>query len=112
MARANVAVVGAAGQTGRPIVRALSGRGARVRAVVRPPSPGGPVPEATDVVAADLGDAAALTTALEGASVAYYIPPAFEVREVTFGSNVVEAARAAGLARLVYHSVLHAPTLP
>jgi NAD(P)H dehydrogenase (quinone) len=111
---ADVAVLGAAGQTGRRVVRALARRGANVRAVVREARPAAEQPEAADVEAADLGDAAALTGALAGAGAVYHVPPAFSAQEVAFGANVIAAARAAGVRRVVYHSVLHAftPSMP
>lgn len=110
MTAAGVAVVGAAGQTGRRVVGALSRRGVTVRAVVRDPAQAERVPEAADVAVADLGDVAGLTAALHDAAAVYYIPPAFAAEEVAFGSNVISAALAVGLPHLVYHSVLHAPT--
>jgi uncharacterized protein YbjT (DUF2867 family) len=67
-------------------------------------------PGAVAAEAAELGNVAGLTAALEGAAVAYYIPPAFNAREEEFGANVIAAAVAAKLPRLVYHSALHAPT--
>ncbi len=67
-------------------------------------------PDAVTVKATALDDVAGLTAALEGVTVAYYIPPVFSPAEKRFGSNVISAAVAAKLPRLVYHSVLHAPT--
>lgn len=110
MTSADVAVVGAAGQTGRRVVRALGRRGAAVRAVVRDGSRSEGLPEVRDVAVADLGDVAGLTAALDGAGAAYYVPPPFEDREVAFGANVIAAAGAVGLPHLVYHSVLHPDT--
>jgi uncharacterized protein YbjT (DUF2867 family) len=68
------------------------------------------VPDAAVVEAVDLADVAGLPAALESATVGYYIPPAFSRQEERFGANVVSAATAAKLPRLVYHSVLHAAT--
>ena len=110
MTAAGVAVVGAAGQTGRRVVGALSRQGAAVRAVVRDGAQAERVPDAASIAVADLTDAAGLTAALDDAAAVYYIPPAFAAQEVAFGSNVISAALAVGLPHLVYHSVLHAPT--
>jgi NAD(P)H dehydrogenase (quinone) len=106
----DVAVIGAAGQTGRPLVRALSRRGAKVKAVVRRMEQAGQTPEAIAVEAVDLSDVAGLSKALDSARAAYYIPPVFNGREEKFGANVASAALASKLPRLVYHSILHAPT--
>jgi uncharacterized protein YbjT (DUF2867 family) len=70
----------------------------------------GLTPEAAEVRAIQLEDVAGLTSALKDAAVAYYIPPVFNAREEKFGANVIAAAVTAKLPRLVYHSVLHAPT--
>lgn len=107
---ADIAVIGAAGQTGRALVCALVRRGAQVKAVVRRSSQAVAVGDAAAVEAAELRDAAALARALDGCRVAYYIPPVYNAREKTFGMNVISAACRAGVARVVYHSVLHAPT--
>jgi NAD(P)H dehydrogenase (quinone) len=109
-ARADVAIIGAAGQTGRPLVRCLARRGARVRAVVHRIDQASQTPDAVDIAAVELRDARRLAAALEGVGVAYYIPPVFNGGERRFGANVIAAARAAKLPRLVYHSVLHAST--
>jgi NAD(P)H dehydrogenase (quinone) len=103
-------VIGAAGQTGRPIVRALSARGATVRAVVHRSGGGLDRDGAADVQPAELGKVASLVAALQKAGVVYYIPPAFSRNERRFGQNVIAAAVAAQVPRLVYHSVLHAAT--
>lgn len=107
---ANVVVIGAAGQTGRPVVEALAARGARVRAVVHRDTQAGLVPRAAEAVPVELADTEALAEALSDAAAAYYIPPVFHPHEVRLGANVIAAAERAGLPRLVYHSVLHAPT--
>jgi uncharacterized protein YbjT (DUF2867 family) len=108
--RFDVAVIGAAGQTGRPLVRALARRGAKVMAMVRRPEQAEQAPDAAAVIAVELEDKAGLTAALGRVAVAYYIPPVFNPQEERFGSNVISAALGANLSRLVYHSVLHAPT--
>ena len=106
----DVAVLGAAGQTGRRLVRALARRGARVRAVVHRMEQAETTPEAAAVQALELQDMAALTTALQDVAVAYYIPPTFDADEEEFGANMINAALMAKLPRLVYHSVLHSAT--
>ena len=109
---APIAIIGAAGQTGRPIVAHLRQRGVRVRAVVHRPGAGFPV--AIDEVVAALASPGSLELALRGARAAYYIPPALSEREVEFARHVMDAADAADLPRLVYHSVMHpqTPSMP
>ena len=62
-----VAVLGATGRTGRPLVDELLARGHRVRALVRDPSRLGSLAERVDVVTGSSEDPAALTAALTGA---------------------------------------------
>jgi NAD(P)H dehydrogenase (quinone) len=108
--RIDVAVFGAAGQTGRPLIRALIRRGARVKAVVHRKDQAQQVEGAAVVEAVELENVPGLTAALRDVAVAYYIPPVFNAHEEKFGANIITAAIAAKLPRLVYHSVMHAPT--
>lgn len=113
MTEVDVVVLGAAGQTGRPLVTALVQRGARVRAVVHRAARGGWEPGVREV-AVDLANPRELTAVLRQARSAYYIPPVFSAHEEAFGANVIAAAVAAELPHLVYHSVLQAdsPDMP
>ncbi len=102
-----IVVTAAGGRTGSAVVRALWSRGHRVRAVV---SGARERPELTalaaDVVAADLRDPAAAEAALAGAEALYVIWPNFDPGEATGAAALLAAARRAGVARVVYHSVL------
>ena len=106
----SVAVIGAAGQTGKRVVHALTQRGAAVRALVHRDDQAERVPEAAEARAVDLQDVPQLTRAFAGMDAAYYVPPAFDSREEQYGANVIGAAESAGLPRLVYHSVMHSAT--
>lgn len=105
-----IAVLGAAGGTGRAVVGALLERGANVRALIHRSAQESLFTGGVDCRVVELDDRATLTEALRGVNAAYYIPPVFNAAEERFGDNVIAAAEAAGLKRLVYHSVLHAPT--
>ena len=102
-----IVVTAAGGATGAAVVRALWSRGERVRALV-----GGsqPHPELTalsaDVVATDLTDSAAVEPLLAGAAALYLIWPNFDPAETAGAVGLLEAARRAGVPRVVYHSVL------
>ncbi len=104
-----VAVIGATGQTGRPLVRELRSRGCRVRAVLRHPRGEAVVREdgAEEVAIGDLADVDSLTPALRGADVVHVIPPVLDPQEPALVANVVRAAEIAGVPRIGYHSVLH-----
>lgn len=105
-----IAVIGAAGRTGRALVDSLVARGAAVRPLVRREEQKQNFSEIADIRIADLGSVTELTEALCGIDVAHYIPPTFNSREEEFAANLIGAVTAAGVERLVYHSVLHAPT--
>ncbi len=98
-----IAVTGAGGATAAAVLRALRARGRPTRAVVRTSRP---VPGAGEVVTADLRDPTALPGVLEGAAAVYVVWPNFDPDEATAVPRLVAAARAAGVPRVVYHSVL------
>ena len=102
-----IVVTAAGGRTGEAVVRALWSSGHRVRAVVGGSSPR---PElaalSADVVAADLTDTAAVEPLLEGARALYLIWPNVDPDETAGATALLAAARRAGVARVVYHSVL------
>ena len=110
MSTADIAVIGAAGPTGRALMLSLARRGAVARALVRSPQSASRLPPGSETRVAELADKESLISALSGVRVVHYIPPTYEPREEAFASNVLDAARQAGVERLVYHSVLHAPT--
>ena len=102
----DVAVIGAAGPTGRAVMAALSAAGATTRALVhRHPDDGD-----RDHRVVELADHDSLSAGMEGARTVHYIPPTYDAAEESYGANVIAAAGLAGVERLVYHSVLHAPT--
>jgi uncharacterized protein YbjT (DUF2867 family) len=104
----SVLITGAAGKTGRAIIRALAAQGAQVRAYVHREAqvPALSELDAASVSVGDLGDAATLTRAAEGVAAIYHLAPNMSPDEQLFGRAALAAARGSG-ARLVYHSVLH-----
>jgi uncharacterized protein YbjT (DUF2867 family) len=102
-----IVVTGAGGSTGAAVVRALWSRGEQVRALV---GSSVPRPELTalsaDVAATDLTDPAAVEPLLAGADALYLIWPNFDPRETAGAVGLLDAARRAGVPRVVYHSVL------
>ncbi len=115
-----IVVLGAAGKTGRAVIRALAARGQAVRALrgptvralVRRPAQQAEVlaEGAAEAVVADLHDANAVSAALKGARAVYHLSPNVNPHEEALGRSVIAAARAAGVAQVVYHSVLHPQT--
>ena len=113
----NVLVTGVTGFTGGHLARALSGRGHRVRGLVRPISrdrAGGLAEAGIDVVLGDLTDAASLGPACVGIDVVYHIAATFRTagqsdsayREVNAGGThaLLDAARSGGVTRFVHCS--------
>lgn len=118
-----VLVLGATGQLGSNLVRALLDKGDEVRALVRPSSQaptlrGLPVEQANG----DLNDAASLVRACDGVQVVYHaagyyptetIPAKTAVTQALAETRkVLEAARAASVQRLVFASTLTTIGLP
>ncbi|HSJ55610.1 MAG TPA: NmrA family NAD(P)-binding protein [Anaerolineae bacterium] len=104
-----ILVTGAAGKTGRAVIRALAARGADVRALIHRPERAEALLAhgAREVAVGDLLDGGAVREAMAGVRAVYHICPNVHADEVEIGANVVEAARDAGVEHLVYHSVLH-----
>lgn len=108
-----VLATGGTGKFARLVVPALVSQGIQVRAMVHDPSRGDIPLEhgASEVAAADLGDAASLQAALDGVDGAFLITPAFAPDATKMGLNFIEAAQAAGVRKVVYNGVYH-PSLP
>ena len=99
-----IAVVGATGTIGTPLVAALAAAGHDVVAVSRRGGAGGPNVEAA---AADAGDAAALARVLDGCEVVYHLvhslgSPDFEERDRAAARAVAAAAAGGGARQVVY----------
>jgi nucleoside-diphosphate-sugar epimerase len=101
-------VTGAAGGIGRALVPVLRAEGWRVRGLVHRR----PIDGADEVVAGDLRDAASLARAADGADALLHLaartharrPTDYEEANVAGTGRLLEAARAAGVARFVHVS--------
>ncbi|MDQ2744294.1 MAG: NmrA family NAD(P)-binding protein [Chloroflexota bacterium] len=107
-----ILVGGAAGKTGRAVVRALAERGAAVRAWVHHPAQAEEPREAgaREVVAGDMRDPARWASAVRGTCAVYHICPNLAPDEPAIGQMAIAATRDGGVDRFVYHSVLHPQT--
>jgi uncharacterized protein YbjT (DUF2867 family) len=107
-----ILVTGAAGKTGRAMIRALAAKGEAVRALVHRPQQVSIVRDvgAQDVLAGDMRDRAVMDRATDGVRAIYHICPNMSPDEFSIGQVTVGAARAAGVEQFVYHSVLHPQT--
>jgi NAD(P)H dehydrogenase (quinone) len=107
-----ILVTGAAGKTGRAVLRALADKGETVRALVRRPGQIEVVKDlgAQQAIAGDMCQQATLEQAAQGVRAIYHICPNMHPAEVAIGQAILAAARSAGVERFVYHSVLHPQT--
>jgi uncharacterized protein YbjT (DUF2867 family) len=104
-----ILITGAAGKTGRAVVRALVGRGAAIRALVYCANQVQPLEElgAQEVMFGDMRARVTMDRAVQGVRSLYHICPNMSPDELTIGKVVIDAACSAGVAHFVYHSVLH-----
>jgi uncharacterized protein YbjT (DUF2867 family) len=104
-----ILVTGAAGKTGKAVVKALAAKEANVRALVRRPEHAEALRAcgAADISIGSFDDPRALAQAAAGTRAIYHICPNVSPYEVAYARAVAAAARAQNVARFVYHSVLH-----
>jgi NAD(P)H dehydrogenase (quinone) len=104
-----ILVTGAAGKTGKAIIGAVAARGGEVRALVHRQAQAAEVAAAgaREVAVGAFDDPAALARAAGGAVAIYHICPNVSPHEMSYAQAVVAAAKAGGVSRFVYHSVLH-----
>ncbi|MYD48787.1 MAG: SDR family oxidoreductase [Chloroflexi bacterium] len=104
-----VLLTGASGYVGGRLLGVLEGGGYSVRCLVRrPENLVGKVEDGTEVVQGDLLDRGSLERAMAGVEVAYYLVHSlgssgdFEAEEQAGAQNFADAARAAGVSRIIY----------
>ena len=107
-----ILVTGAAGKTGRAVIRALAQRGQQVTAFVHRPNQSDAVTQAGASVVAvgSMTNDDALRNALTNVRAVYHIAPNVSPDEVLFGRKMIDLALAQGIQHFVYHSVLHPQT--
>ena len=104
-----VLMVGATGKYAGYVLPELKKRGLKVRALVRNRESEKVALErgADETALGDLQDPRGLISAAVGADAVFHIGPAFALRESDMGVTMVEAARAAGVTKFVFSSVIH-----
>ncbi|MEC3992699.1 NAD(P)H-binding protein [Actinacidiphila sp. DG2A-62] len=94
-------VTGATGHIGRELVGELDALGAPLRILVRDPARAAGLPESAERVVGDLGEPATLTAALDGVRSLFLLVPGTGLEHT---ENILAAAPAAGVRRIVYLS--------
>lgn len=104
-----ILITGAGGKTGKAVIAAVAAKGASVRALVhrQEHAAGAMAQGAREFCVGSFDDPSSLLRAMRGATAIYHICPNVSRNEVAYARAVVEAASAAEVRRLVYHSVLH-----
>ena len=104
-----ILVTGAAGKTGKAVVKALAAKGASVRALVRRTEHVDALKAlgAAKVSVGSFEDRGALVLATAGTQAVYHICPNVSASELAFARAVADAAKEQNVERFVYHSVLH-----
>jgi len=107
-----ILVTGAAGKTGRAIIRALVAREQAVRALVHRDEQAQLVKSlgAQEAMAGDMRDERTLRLATRGVRAVYHICPNVSPDELPIGKLAITAAQDAGVEQFVFHSVLHPQT--
>lgn len=104
-----ILVTGAGGKTGQAVIHALAEKGERVRAWVRRPEQAEALP-VHDAIAGEMADPALWGRACDRVDALYFIAPNMHPDEPGLARLALDAAKAAGVRRFVYHSVLHPQT--
>ncbi|MDE0130431.1 MAG: NAD(P)H-binding protein [Gammaproteobacteria bacterium] len=99
-----ILVAGATGNVGRPTVAALLSSGETVRALSRSEDKLGDLPDGAEGAVADLETGSGLDAAFDGVD-RFFLITANGETETQRGLNAVNAAKAAGVGRIVYLSV-------
>jgi NAD(P)H dehydrogenase (quinone) len=104
-----ILITGAAGKTGKAVIRALAARGEQVHAYVHRDTHVRALHEhgAIAVSVGTLDDADAIALAAKDAHAVYHICPNVSAYELPFARAVAEGVSRAGVMRFVFHSVLH-----
>jgi len=104
-----ILAVGASGKFAGLVLPELAKRGAKVRGLIRNASEAGEVRRhgASETAVGDLRDRTSLDAALLGIEAVFYILPATLPNEVEVGHGMVDAAKAAGVRRFVFSSLIH-----
>ena len=102
-------ITGAAGKTGKAIIKALSIERVPVKALVRSLQQAEALRAFSNCepILGDLRDPSGFSKSLDGIESVYYICPNVATDEVEIGRQLIKHAKQKGVKRFCYHSVLH-----
>ena len=105
-----VAVFSASARPGLALVRQLKRGGVQVRAITRQTLRNATL-EGAEIMPADLNDQASLVAACRGMDAVFYTAPSFtdRAKQVVHAAAIGNAARDAGVGRLVYNTTTWHP---
>ena len=100
-----ILITGAAGKTGRAIIRSLVGEGESMRALVhhRKQIQTVKATGAQEVFVGDMRTREDIDQATQGVRAVYHIPPNISPDEELYGQNLIASARSAGVEHFVFH---------
>ncbi len=104
----NIVVTSGTGTVGSEVTKALVARGLRPRVMTRSAEKFAALPKGAEGVLGDFENPATLASAFKGADALFLLTPLSPV-ETELGLSAVEAAKAAGIGRIVYMSVVMPP---
>ena len=91
-------IIGSTGNIGSSVVKLLTAQGHDVRALVRTPARAELLPDGIDIAVGDLNDVDSLTAAARGTDAVFYLQATGGPEQA---ENMVAAARAAGVSKIV-----------
>lgn len=107
-----ILVTGAAGKTGKAVIRALTRAGGEVRALVHRLEQQASVLAigANEAIRGDLGQLVDIKRALDGVDTVYHICPNVNPHEREYAGRLIQASIDVGVKHFGFHSVLHPQT--
>ena len=107
-----ILITGSSGKTGRALINALAKQKLKMRAMVRTHSQIDELKAlgAHEGVVADLANPTEVASACADITQIYLICPNMHPNEIGLAQNIIAAAKAANVQRILYHSVLHPQT--
>ena len=104
-----ILITGAAGKTGKAVIRKLAEKESLVKALVFHPEQVHEIETlgVKEVIVGDMCKSNFIQKAIQGVNSVYHICPNMHPDEFAIGKQLIDEAKAVGITHFVYHSVLH-----